>query len=211
MLPERQDREMPNAALRLLLLSVEKVMGMERMKVLLDYAGLPQYAGHYPPDDLEYGAFFSLYGRIEQAIEELYGPRGARAMLLRVGHSTCRIEMKAQPTGILLVGQALRLMPFIPLPAKMRLLLRQMVAATNKRLNQPAHLEEDADGFMIVVDRCTCEFRPSHPEPCCLVALGAFDQAIRWLTGKPFDVQEITCINIGADACRYRIPKKPDK
>jgi predicted hydrocarbon binding protein len=206
-----QDREMPNAALRRLLLSVEEVMGVDRMRDMLNHPGLSQYAGNYPPDDLEYGASFSLYGQIEQAIEDLYGPRGAPAILLRVGRETFHIEMKAQPTGIVLAGQALKSMPFIPQPAKMRLLLRQMVRATNKTLNQPARLEEDADGFMIVMDHCMCEYRPPHRQPCCLVTLGAFDEAIKWLTGKPFDVQEITCINIGADACRYRIAKQQDK
>jgi predicted hydrocarbon binding protein len=33
---------------------------------------------------------------------------------------------------------------------------------------------------------------------------------MKWLTDKTFTIHEITCMNQGADACRYRIPKTPE-
>jgi predicted hydrocarbon binding protein len=89
----------------------------------------------------------------------------------------------------------------------MKILLQQIVAAANKTVNQPARLEEDHESFRVVIDRCMCEYRPRHAAPCCLVTVGTFSEAMKWLTGQQVPVKEITCLNLGADACRYRVLK----
>jgi predicted hydrocarbon binding protein len=204
-----EDRELPNAVLRLLFLSAEEVMGAEGMKAMLNGAGLAQFIGHYPPDNLEPAATFTQYGRVEQAIEDLYGPRGARAILLRAGRRSFQYGQKEHPASLGLSGQDIESMPALSIQEKMRWPLRQMVAAVTKTMNQPATLDEDGEGFLVAVGRCVCEYRPRHQQPCCLVAVGAIGEAMHWLTGRRFDVEEITCLNLGADACRYRIPKTP--
>ncbi len=204
-----QDRELPNAAMRLLFVSVEDVMGTNGLKAVLNGAKMPQYIGNYPPNNLEYGVTFGQYGRLEQAIEDFYGPRGARAMLLRVGRATFQTGLKEQPALPGLARQALKSMPLLSMQAKMKLLLQQIVQAANKTINEPAHLEEDAEGFTVVIERCMCQYRPGHAEPCCAVTVGTFMEAMKWLTEKQFDIKEITCLNNGADACRFRIPKTP--
>ncbi len=204
-----EDRALPNAALRLLFIAIEDVMGSDGMKAVLNGAKMSQYIGNYPPNTLEYGVTFSQYGKIEQAIEDFYGPRGARAMLLRVGRATFQTGLKEQSAVLGLAGQALKNMPLLSMQAKMKLLLTQIVAAANKTINEPAHLEEDKEGFTVVIERCMCQYRPRHAQPCCAVTTGTFMEAMKWLTEKQFDVKEITCLNNGADACRYRIPKQP--
>ncbi len=203
------DRELPNAALRLLFVSIEEVMGPSGMKAVLNGAKMSQYIGNYPPNNLEYGATFSQYGRLEQAIEDFYGPRGARAMLLRVGRATFQTGVKEQSAVLGLAGQALKNMPLLSMQAKMKLLLQQIVGAANKTINEKAHLEEDAESFTVVIETCMCQYRPKHPQPCCVVTSGTFMEAMKWLTEKQFDIKEITCLNNGADACRFRIPKTP--
>jgi predicted hydrocarbon binding protein len=201
-----EDRMMPNDALRLFFLAIEEVMGKDGIKAALHGAKLEKYIGNYPPKNLELGVRFSEYGLAEQAIEDFYGPRGARAMLLRVGRATFNYAMKEQSAVLGLAGQALKLMP-LPTTSKMKLLLEQMAAAANKTVNQPTRLEEEADSFTLVVDYCMCQFRPKHQAPSCFITVGALSEAMKWLTDKNYAIQEITCMNLGADACRYRIPK----
>lgn len=203
-----QDRWMPNATLRLLFMSIEEVMGADGMKAVLNGAHLQQYIGNYPPNTLELGVKFSEYGLAEQAVETFYGPRGARAMLTRVGREVFRYGLREQSAVLGMAGNALKNLPLISMQAKMKILLQQIVSAANKTVNQPTRLEEDAEAFIMVVDQCVCEYRPYHPNPCCLVTVGTLTEAMKWLTDKPFDIKEITCLNVGADACRYRIPKK---
>jgi predicted hydrocarbon binding protein len=202
------DRELPNAALRLLFLSAEEVMGADGMKAMLNGAHMPQFLGHYPPDNLEFGATLSQYGRVEQAIEDLYGTRGARAILLRTGRRSFQYGLKERPASLGVAGPSLESMAVISPQAKMQFLLRQMVAAADSLTNQPARLEEDAESFVVVISRCACEYRPRHRRPCCLVTAGALAEAMKWVTGRECQVQEITCLNAGADACRFRIPKE---
>jgi predicted hydrocarbon binding protein len=204
-----EERMMPNDALRLFFLAIEEVMGKEGMKAALRGAKLDSYIDNYPPKNLELGVKFSDYGKAEQAIEDFYGPRGAKAMLLRVGRATFNYGMKEQSTVLGLAGQALKLMP-LPMTAKMKLLLEQMAAAGNKTVNQPVRLEENADSFTLIYDFCMCQFRPKHQMPCCYITVGLLSEAMRWLTDKNFGIQEITCMNLGGDACRYRIPKTPE-
>lgn len=203
-----QDRWMPNATLRLLFMSIEEVMGADGMKAVLNGAHLQQYIGNYPPNTLDLGVKFSEYGLAEQAVETFYGPRGARAMLTRVGREVFRYGLREQSAVLGMAGNALKSLPLISMQAKMKILLQQIVSAANKTVNQPTRLEEDAESFIMVVDQCVCEYRPYHPNPCCLVTVGTLTEAMKWLTDKPFDIKEITCLNVGADACRYRIPKK---
>lgn len=203
------DRMMPNDALRILFMAIEEVMGKDGMKAALHGAKLERYIDNYPPKNLNLEVRFSEYGAVEQAVEDFYGARGARAMLLRVGRTTFNYGIKEQSAVLGLAGQALKAMP-LPTSAKMKLLLDQMIAAVNKTVNQPAVLEDQADSFHWVVSHCMCLHRPRHASPCCFVTLGGLTEAAKWLTDKQFPVQEITCMNQGADACRFKISKTPE-
>ncbi len=203
------DRMMPNDALRILFLAIEEVMGKDGMRAALHGAKLERYIDNYPPKNLNLEVRFSEYGAVEQAVEDFYGARGARAMLLRVGRATFDYGIKEQSAVLGLAGQALKAMP-LPTTAKMKLLLEQMISAVNKTVNQPAALEEDAHSFIWVVSHCMCLYRPKHSSPACFVTLGGLMEATKWLTDKQFAVQEIACMNMGADACRFRISKTPE-
>jgi predicted hydrocarbon binding protein len=204
-----EDRKMPNDALRLFFLAIEEVMGKDGMRAALRGAKLEKYIDNYPPKNLELGVSMSEYGLAEQAVEDFYGPRGARAMLLRVGRALFNYGMKEQSTVLGLAGQALKLMP-VPMTAKMKLLLEQMAVAGNKTVNQPVRLEEDADAFYLIYNVCMCQYRPKHQTPCCYISVGIMMEGMKWLTDKNFAVQEITCANLGAEACRFKIPKTPE-
>ncbi len=203
------DRMMPNDALRILFMAIEEVMGKDGMRAALRGSKLDRYIDNYPPKNLDLEIKFSEYGAVEQAVEDFYGVRGARAMLLRVGRTTFNYGIKEQSAVLGLAGQTLKAMP-LPTTTKMKLLLDQMVAAVNKTINQPATLTEDADSFIWVVSHCMCLYRPKHASPCCFVTLGGLMEATKWLTDKQFPVQEIACMNQGADACRFRVSKTPE-
>ncbi len=204
-----EERMMPNDALRMLFTAIEEVMGKDGMKAALRGAKLERYIDNYPPKNLHLEVKFSDYAGAEQAVEDFYGARGARAMLLRVGRATFNYGMKEQSAVLGLAGQALKLMP-LPLTSKMKLLLEQMATAGNKTVNQPVRVEEDAEAFYLVYDYCMCQYRPKHTGPCCHVTVGILTEAMKWLTDKNFTVTETTCMNLGGVACRYRIPKNPE-
>jgi len=201
-----EDRAMPNAALRVLLQAIAEVMGENGLKSVLNLAGLQRFIDNYPPNNLEQEVRFSDYALVEQAVEDFYGPRGAKAMLLRIGRATFRYGLNEQPAILGLAGLALKLMPA---HARVKLVLGRMVEATNRSVNQPTHLEEQEDCFIFVAEDCPCRFRGKKDRPVCFVTVGALQEALRWATGRDYRVEEISCIAMGDDACRYRISKEP--
>jgi predicted hydrocarbon binding protein len=203
-----EDRKMASATLRVLLDAIEEVMGANGTKAVLNAGGLSQYIDNYPPKSLDMTATFAEYGAIQQAVEDFYGQRGARAMLLRIGRATFRYGLKDQPAILGLAGVALKALPE---KTRMKFILDRIAAATTERVNQPSHVVDEADAFYYIQDVCPCKWRPEHDKPCCYVSVGALMEAMAWTTGKVYKVEEVACISNGASNCVYRIPKEPSE
>ncbi|MEM7343657.1 MAG: hypothetical protein AAF485_05405 [Chloroflexota bacterium] len=200
-----EDRVMSNAALRILLEAVEEVMGKNGTHAILNASKLSQYIDNYPEKNDEMGTTFGEYGLVEQSIEDFYGPRGARAMMLRIGRATFQYGINEQPAALGLVGVALKA---IPEKRRMKMILEKMASAAGEILNQPSHVVEEEDAYYYIQDECPCHWRPPHDKPCCYVTVGALTEAMAWTTGKVFKVEEMACISNGATNCVYRVPKE---
>jgi predicted hydrocarbon binding protein len=196
---------MPNAALRVLLEAIEDVMGANGTKAVLNAGGLSEYINNYPPKNLEMNASFAEYGSAQQSVEDFYGPRGARAMLLRIGRATFQFGLRDQPAILGLAGIALKALPE---KTRMKLILERMAKAAEERVNQPTLLREETDAFYFIVNECPCRWRPPHDKPCCYVTVGVLMEAMAWITGKLHKVEEVACISNGASSCVYRIAKE---
>jgi predicted hydrocarbon binding protein len=196
---------MANATLRVLLEAIEEVMGANGTKAVLNAGGLSNYIDNYPPKDLKMRATFEEYGATQQAVEDFYGPRGARAMLLRIGRATFQFGLRDQPAILGLAGVALKALPE---KRRMKLILERLAKAAKERVNQPTSVREEEDAFYFIVDECPCHWRPPHDKPCCFVTVGTLMEAMAWVTGKLHKVEEVACIANGASNCVYRIAKK---
>jgi predicted hydrocarbon binding protein len=201
-----EDRPMPNANLRVLLVAIEEVMGENGAKAVLKAGGLERFIGNYPPNNTALDASFGDYGAAQQAVEDFYGPRGARAMLIRIGRATFRYTLQEQPAILGLAGLALKA---LPMGTRMKVVLENITNAANRDVNLKAHLREEPDAYYYVNEECPCRWRPKHPQPACFVTVGVLQEAMLWATSKNFKVEELACISNGASACVYRIPKQP--
>jgi predicted hydrocarbon binding protein len=205
-----EDRPMPNANLRLLLVALQDVMGDNGLKAVLKQGGLHRYIDNFPPDDTNRDAKFSEYGQVQQAVENFYGgPRGARAMMRRAGHATFQHTLKSRPAILGMVGVALKALPE---GTRMKFILDRIAKASTEEVNLPAHVEDHDDHFLFVSEACACVFRSRDPKlgPCCFVTAGVLEAAVQWATGKRHVVKEIACLQNGDDACRYRVEKAAD-
>lgn len=201
-----QERLLPNAALRTLFLAIEEVMGVNGTRTVLKAGGLQRFVDNYPPNNTALESTFADYGAAEQAVEDLYGSRGARAILMRIGRATFQYTMREQPAILGLAGLAIKA---LPMGMRMKLVLERVAKAANEDVNQPAHLREEPNAFYFVVEECPCRWRPPHTSPACFVTVGVLQEAMYWATGRNFRVEEVACISNGAAACVYRIPKQP--
>ena len=203
-----EDIKYPNANLLVLILASEEVMGKNGFNSVLNQGGLSFLVGKRPPNNLEREAPMSLYGKIQQSIEDFYGPRGSRAILTRVGRALFRYSLHEQPALLGLASVALKA---LPIKARMKLILNQINKAGEKELSMPGTVEETSDGFIYRRRVCPCQFRERDPGAgvCDYVTVGTYQEALKWATGKNFKITQTKCLNIGDDVDEFIISKTP--
>jgi predicted hydrocarbon binding protein len=204
-----EDRRYPNANLYVLILAVEEVLGKNGLALTLNQGGLSNLVGKYPPNNMDMEVPFSLYGKVQQAIEDFYGPRGSRAILLRVGRALFRYTLHERPALIGLASVALKA---LPTTARQKLILSQLVKASAENFNMPGELIETADTFIVNRTACPCQFRKRDPDEgfCDHVTAGTLYEAAKWATGKTFKVTQTKCLNTGDLLDEFTVSKTPE-
>jgi predicted hydrocarbon binding protein len=203
-----EDLKYTNAALYVLILACEEVMGKNGFASVLNQGGLDYMVGKYPPNNLDYNVPFSLYGRVQQAIEDFYGPRGSRAILMRVGRALFRYSLHEQSSLLGLASVALKA---LPMNARSKLILGKIVDAGTTVLNMPQEMTETDDSFVITRTACPCQFRErdSSQGVCDHVTIGTFQEALKWASGKSFKVYQTKCLNTGDGVDEFVVDKTP--
>lgn len=182
-------------------------MGKNGLRAMLNAAGLQDYIDTPPPNNMSQDIRYSDYAGLQQAIEDFYGPRGARAVLSQIGRVTFRYTLEQQPAILGLAGLALKMLPE---HTKVRMVLKRMQSASTEQVNIPATIEEDEDTWYFVASHCPCTFRDrTATNQACYTTVGTIQEALRWATGKHYLIREIECLNLGDSACKYRIDKSP--
>lgn len=198
----------PNATLYVLILAAEEVMGKNGFASVLNQAGLSHMVGRYPPNNMREEVSFSLYGQIEQAIEDFYGTRGSKAILMRVGRATFRYTLHEQAK---LLGLASLALKALPVGVRQKLLLTRFVEASTNHFNMPSQLSETDDEIIISRTVCPCQLRERDTGlgVCDHVTLGTLQEALKWGTGHIYPVLQAKCLNVGHEWDEFVISKTP--
>jgi hypothetical protein len=202
------DLKYPNSNLYVLILAAEEVIGKNGLASIFHQSKLSFLVGKYPPNDMKMEVPFSLYGHIQQAIEEFYGQRGARAILMRVGRALFRYSLHEQTAAMGLASLGLKA---LPQATRQKLILGKIVGAANEHFNMPTELVENDDSFIMTRTVCPCQFRQRDPGagPCDHVTIGTLQEALRWATGNEFRVTQSRCLNTGDAVDEFEISKTP--
>lgn len=203
-----EDRKYPNASLYVLILAAEEVMGKNGFASVLNQGELSYMVGKYPPNNQDYQVPFSLYGKVQQAIEDFYGPRGSRAILMRVGRALFRYALHEKPALLGIGSVALKA---LPMNAVQKLMLSNIVKSGEKELNMPGEMTETDEAFIITRTACPCQFRERSKDAgvCDHVTIGTFQEALKWAIGKNFRVYQTKCLNTGDEVDEFIVEKTP--
>ncbi|MEM7034952.1 MAG: hypothetical protein AAF629_35760 [Chloroflexota bacterium] len=203
-----EDLKYPNATFYVLILACEEVMGKNGFASVLNQGGLSYLVGKYPPNNLEYEVPFSLYGSVQQAIEDFYGARGSKAILMRVGRAFFRYSLHEQSA---ILGVASLALKALPVGARQKLIVKRIVDSGVEQLNMPGEMHETDDTLIYTRTACPGQFRERDKGlgVCDHVTIGTLQEAIKWATGKTFRVQQTKCLNIGDDVDEFVIDKTP--
>ncbi|MCC6298669.1 MAG: 4-vinyl reductase [Anaerolineales bacterium] len=193
----------PNQMGRIILMSMEEVMGRNGVNALLKLASHQSLIENYPSDDTKLAFPFSTVGALGGTLEQAYGPRGGRGLATRIGRACFNYGVRQYSAQMGLTEMAFRL---LPLPAKLNAGARAFAELFNNFTDQRVRIEGDEKKLLWHIERCPlCWGRQSH-EPVCHLAVGLLQEALYWISGgKIFNVEEQTCIAMGDKTCTIMI------
>jgi predicted hydrocarbon binding protein len=197
----------PNKMGRIILLAMEEVMGRNGVNAILNLARLKSLVNSYPPNNFDRQFSFEEVGSIQQALEDMYGPRGARGLALRAGRACFKYGIKEFGPVLGIADLAFRL---LPLGMKLKVGFEVFAETFNKFSDQIVRLGEDEENYIWIIDRCPVCWERRTDEPGCHLAVGILQEGLYWVSsGKSFHVEEVECIAKGDVTCTILINKRP--
>jgi predicted hydrocarbon binding protein len=197
----------PNRMGRIILLSMEEVIGRTGINAVLNLASLSTLIENYPPDDTDLHFSFSTVSNLSEMLEQVYGPHGGRGLALRVGRACFNYGIRQYGKQLGLTDMAFRL---LPLPKKLQFGAKAFAGLFNTFTDQNVQIEEEDGKLLWNIERCPLCWERKTQEPVCHLAVGVLQEALYWLSGgKVFHVEEKTCIAAGDKACTIVIDQTP--
>lgn len=207
MAPEKSGFNYPNKFARIYLEAMEEIMGKNGLNAILNLAGLQEFIGNYPPDNLEKAYDFSYYTALQVALEDMYGPRGGRGLALRAGRASFAEGLRGFGA---LAGVGDLAFKVLPLAAKMKIGLPAMANILTQFSDQISNVYEEGDKYIYTLERCPMCWNRKADKPVCYAGQGLLQEGLRWVSGgHEFKVDMATCIAKGDDMGRYVIYKEP--
>lgn len=197
----------PNRMGRIILLSMEEVMGRNGVHAILKLASLPSLLDNYPIDNAERAFPFSTVSTVTDMLEQVYGPHGGRGLSMRIGRACFNNGIRQYGTLMGITEMSFRL---LPLPAKVSAGAKAFAALFNNFTDQKVRVEEEGDKLLWHIERCPLCWERHAQDPVCHLAVGLLQEALYWLSGgKVFNVEEKTCIAAGDETCTIMIDQSP--
>lgn len=207
MSPEKSGLYYPNRIARIYMSAMEDVMGVNGMNAILNLAGLQQFIGNYPSDTLDRKFDFADFTALNVALEDMYGPRGGRALALRAGRACFSQALKNFGA---LAGVGDLAFKVLPLSAKLKIGLPSMANIFNNFSDQISVVEEHDDHFTYTIKRCPVCWGRTAEKSVCNAAVGLLQEGLRWVSGgHEFRVVETECHAKGDQYCVFVVYKEP--
>lgn len=198
----------PNKFGLIIIKALEDVMGKNGVNAILNLASLQELIDNYPEDNLEKAFDFATLSSLNQALEEMYGPRGGRGLALRAGRATFADALRNFGA---LAGVGDLAFKVLPLQAKLRIGLPAMAKIFSQVSDQETTVEERDNEFVYTIHKCpVCWGRHDESKPVCFMAVGLLQEGLKWVSGgNEFRVNESKCHAMGDDVCEFIIQKEP--
>ncbi len=197
----------PNRIALIVFEAMEDVMGTNGLNAVLNLAGLSEFIGNYPPDNLEKEFDFADFTALQVALEDMYGARGGRGLALRAGRAAFASALKGFGA---LAGVGDMAFKVLPLPAKLKIGIPAMASIFNQFSDQISNVYDQGDHFLYTLERCPMCWNRTADRPVCYMGQGLLQEGLRWVSGgHEFRVVMQTCKAQGDDMGRYLIYKEP--
>jgi len=203
----REGGYFPNKLVRLLLFSLEDVLGSNSLRAVLTLTRLPELAEQALPPNFEPALSFSEVAQLNAAIDEMHGTRSGQQLSLRAGHAVFRHGIKDFGGLLSVADVAFRI---LPLSFRVRLSMEVLAEILNRYSGQHVRLTETPESYLWIVERCAICWGLQVAAPACSIVTGLLSETLYWASGgRSFQVEEVTCAGLGDPACMFRIGRAP--
>ena len=197
----------PNRMGRIFLVALEEVMGKNGLNAILHMAKLDKYIETPPPENLNKEFDFEDIAALLSALEEMYGPRGGRALAQRAGRALFSNGLKNFGA---LAGAGDLAFKVLPLGTKIKIAVPAIAKVFNASTDQVSNTREFDDHFIYTLERCSMCWNRKTDKPACQVAVGIIQEAMRWMSGgSEFKIEILACHGSGDAMGRLKIYKEP--
>jgi predicted hydrocarbon binding protein len=196
----------PNAFGRILLMSLEEIIGHNGVNAILNKANLQKYINNYPKNNFDFGVDFSEISSMMDALESIYGPRGGRGISLRSGRICFTRSLRDYGTELGITELAFRVLPS---EKKIKSIVEIFAEIFNKYSDQRVRVEYNDTHITWCIDKCPYCWGRQVNDPVCHLAVGILQEALYWVSGgKFYNVEETKCTAKGDNSCEIVINMK---
>ena len=198
----------PNIWGRSILTAAEEILGEKGVNALLNLAGLPQYIGNYPPDNIKKEFPFEHVAAIQEALRDMYGTKGARVFATKGGEQTFNHSLEKYDK-VQKAAQAAMSVGSMKTRLKAGLLF--FAKFFNTVSDQKVRVEEDETHWKWIIEHCPMCHNRTSTEPICHLAVGVLNAASNWATsGQQLRIKATSCKAMGLDEGVILLEKPPD-
>jgi hypothetical protein len=196
----------PLKANTMILDGIQEIIGRVGLYAILNLAHLNQWigeTGEQETPDFSPRDFMA----IRKALEDFYGPRGGRGVLLRSGRTAFNYMLRVYGEEIGLTRKEHQL---LPLPVRIREGLDSLAIVLSAWGTHPAVIGEDAHYWYWELSDCPWCLPAKGAEHTCPFQVGFLQEYLQWASGgRIYHVLESTCRSSGQPACITRMDKVP--
>ena len=203
-----KEQQVPSSVIRLVCESIIDNLGEKSLRMLFSRSGLQRYysGGELPPADESPSATVAELSQLFATSFLIFGDKGVKPILLRVGRNTLRHFQETNKTLATLAGAAFKV---LPTDAKIKLVLSRSARVAEESLHAPHRTYDTPEGYFVEISACPYCAGITADHGICYLPVGFYGEALRWATGNSYPVEEIECVAAGGQVCRFRIGREP--
>lgn len=202
-----KDRFMTNTAIRTMLLGVREIVGENGLKTIINRSGIPVRADDLPPNNMDESTVkISDCAKYENAMRDIFGEKGARAILFNVGIAQALAGIEENKE---LAEATLKAFEGMENTDRIRIVLTTAAAGVSEQIGTEIVVSEDGDAFLYEDKVCNHCFGMKVDRPICHMARGFVYALVRWATGSDdYEAVQTACAGMGDESCVIRVSLK---
>lgn len=192
---------LPAEAVQVALDAVAEILGISGIRSVLQHVGFEEYLTS-DTVKVDLPVTFEQIGIVTEAFIDIYGERGARAILKRAGRIQFEKWREAYPSALNAANLALKT---LPPNGRVKATLNAVKFAAKHIVGVETDVQEREGVIYFAVFQCPYCAGVQADKPFCLTAVGAIEAVTLWATGERWRVREVSCLATGSSACVFQI------